>query len=250
MEFAPNAIVRPLRDVFVDFNLKIEPRHRIRAHGKERKAVGMMHVDQFRVDRRRLAENAEPRKRIFAVVGLNRIDWNRRTADAVEAVAAGNEVARDTDAVPGGIDVADRRRIRIECFKCHAAAVKSNFAARGKLQGDEIFYDLLLTVNEHRTAGEALDVDVMAASVEADVDAAVDERLAMQSLGRADLIHQVDATLLHEPGPNAGFAVLSRPGLQDDRLDAGQPQQMREHQARGPGANNSDCRSRALHNPG
>ena len=75
-------------------HLQVQPRDLGRAHAVEREAALVVRVDQLVVRRRRLGEDAEPRERVRrarrSVSAPCGIDC---AADAVEAVAAGDEVA-------------------------------------------------------------------------------------------------------------------------------------------------------------
>jgi hypothetical protein len=70
-------------------------------------------IDQLRADRRGFRQDAEPAERIDPLVGLDRRRLYAGAADAMKAVAAGDEVAFDlvADAV---LDVADARAVGIE----------------------------------------------------------------------------------------------------------------------------------------
>ena len=91
----PDAVVGPLAQVFVGLALQVEARHAQRPHAEEREAALVEAVDQLRARRRGLREDAEPRKRIHALVEAQDRRGNGRTADAVKPVAAGDEVAGD-----------------------------------------------------------------------------------------------------------------------------------------------------------
>ena len=69
---------------------------------------------------------------------------------------------------------------------------------------------------------------------EADLEAVMDEALALQPLAGADLGHQVDGALLEHAGADRGLDRLARAALDDDRFDAAQVQQLREQQPAGP----------------
>ena len=60
-------------------------------------------VDQLVVDGRRIGEDAEPAEGIDALVDADRLLRDRLAADAVEAVAAGDEVAVDLVALAAGL---------------------------------------------------------------------------------------------------------------------------------------------------
>ena len=83
----------------------------------------------------------------------------------------------------------------------------------------------------------------MAAAVEGQLHAFVDQPLAREALADAGLGQQVDRALLEQTGADAGAQILGRAPLQHDRLDAGQSQQPRQQQAGRPAADDSDLRA-------
>ena len=80
-------------DRLVRRHLKIEARDRRRAHAEQREAALVERVDELVGGRRRLGENPEPAERVDALVDGEHAGWNRRPADAVKAIAAGDEIA-------------------------------------------------------------------------------------------------------------------------------------------------------------
>src|ERR1700693_5709955 len=87
-----------------------------RAHGAEREAAGMGGINQFMRNRRRLRQYPEPAERIDPLERLDRRGFDAGAADAVEAVASGDEIARQFagDAV---LDVTDERMIGVEIMR-------------------------------------------------------------------------------------------------------------------------------------
>src|SRR5262249_34396709 len=118
LQLIPEAIVRPLVDVIVERALNIMPAAPGRAHGAERKTAGVVGIDQLVTDRRRVREDAEPAERIDPLELLDRGRLDAGAADAVEAVAAGDEVAENLvgDAV---LHVGYARVTAVEIVRLH-----------------------------------------------------------------------------------------------------------------------------------
>jgi hypothetical protein len=74
----------------------------------------------------------------------------------------------------------------------------------------------------------------------------VDEALAVQALGDAGGVEQVDRRLLEHAGPHAGLDVGARARLEHDRLDALQVQQVGQQQPGRAGPHDPDL---GLHHP-
>ena len=86
----------------------------------------------------------------------------------------------------------------------------------------------------------------MPAPVEAQLEAVVDEALAVQALGDAGLVEQVDGRLLEHAGAHARLDVLARARLEHDRLDALQVQQVGQQQPGRAGPHDPDL---GVHHP-
>src|SRR5690606_22614101 len=94
-DFVPEAVVRPVLNLFVWRHLDIVAAARGRAHGAKRKAARMIGVDELVTDGRNVRDDAEPGEGIDFLVDRYRPLRHGAAADAVIAVAAGDEVAVD-----------------------------------------------------------------------------------------------------------------------------------------------------------
>ena len=86
----------------------------------------------------------------------------------------------------------------------------------------------------------------MPAPVEAQLEAVVDEALAVQALGQAGLVEQVDRPLLEHSGAHARLDVVAAAGLEYHRLDALAVEQVRQQQPGRTGPHDPDL---GLHHP-
>src|SRR5215207_6123099 len=93
LQLGPDALVRPIGDVLVRRALEVEAADLRRAHAEQREAALVMSVDQLLRYGRRPRQDAEPRERVRALVERQHTVRNRRTADAVKAITAGDHVA-------------------------------------------------------------------------------------------------------------------------------------------------------------
>src|SRR6478735_1953377 len=111
----------------------------------------------------------------------------------------------------------------------------------GNARVDQVFHDLVLPVDRDRSAArEAGHVDVMAFTREGEIDAAMDQSLALESRADADVGHQVDGPLFEHAGANPLDHVIPTPVLEDDRVDTGAMEQVTEHQSGRAGADDSN----------
>src|SRR5206468_4429874 len=107
-----------------------KPRNLRRAHAEQRKSVLVIRVDQFRVRRRRRCENSQPGKRVDALECAQDAIGNRLPADAVEAVAACDDVALEIDRVTA-MREADARKFRIKVVQTDAGNLEKQLSAGG-----------------------------------------------------------------------------------------------------------------------
>ena len=69
LQFVPDAVVGPEREIFVGRALQIEAADLRRTHGEKSEAAVVVCVDEFVGRRRGLGEDAEPAERVVAFVG-------------------------------------------------------------------------------------------------------------------------------------------------------------------------------------
>src|SRR5438046_436197 len=88
---------------------------------------------------------------------------------------------------------------------------------------------------------------MVAGSVETQVHAVVRQAFAIQTVSQTGLAHQIHGPLLEHAGADPSFDVLAALIFNDDRIDTGEVQEMRQHQPRGACANDSDLCPQFLH---
>ena len=160
----------------------------------------------------------------------------------MEAVAAGDHVAlelmrfalvAEVDAGPVGLQLVHGNVLDLEQERL----------ARLEPRADQVLDDLRLPVDDDRLAGQRREVDPMALAVELQLDAPVDDPLALHTHADAGVAEEVGGALLQHPRANAMLDVLAAPVLEDDRVDALEVEQVRERQAGRAGADDPDLRA-------
>ena len=237
-------LVRPLGDVLVRAALDVEARELGAAQGQQRKAALVVGVDELVVRRRHGREDAEPGVGVLALERPQHALRDRAARDAVEAVAAGDDVAFDRDrcAVVGELDP---RALRVEVVQRHVLDLEQERRAGVEPRGDEVLHDLGLPVDDDAAPGQVGQRDPMALAVELELDAVVDDPLALHPLADARLDEEVGGALLEHAGADALLDVLAAAGLEHDRLDPLALEQPREHQAGRARADDADLRPQA-----
>ncbi len=206
----------------------------------------MARIDQLPGGRRRLGQDAEPGEGIGPFVSRQDAGRNARPADAVKAVAAGDEVAGQlvlravqaiADARLAAVDIVDRDVRRLE----------TDLSVLGEAQGDHVLHRLVLTVDRDRAAaGQVFKIDPVAAAGEANFDAPVDQALAPQAFAEPRLDQGFDGDLLQHAGPDPALHVSAAARLENDRFDALQMQKPRQQEPGWPGADDADLCARHI----
>ena len=140
-------------------------------------------------------------------------------ADAMEAVAAGDEVAGD---LAGGIlaTVTDQRLPAGEAGERDVAHLEMDGAAGGEACGDQILDQLVLAIDRDAlAAGERGKVDPVSVPGEADLDPVMGQALAPHPFAQAGRDEDVDGSLLEHPGANAVLDIVAAAILEHDGRD-------------------------------
>ena len=110
----------------------------------------------------------------------------------------------------------------------------------------EVFRELRLAVDGEARALRR-EVDAIALLADGDLDAVVLQPFALEPLRHARLAQDRDGALLDDAGAHAPEHVVAAAPLEDDAVDAGALEQLREQQARRPRADDADLRSCSGH---
>ena len=162
----------------------------------------------------------------------------------MEAVAAAEVVTLQPLGAPVVLE-GHEGVLALEVVQLDVAHLIEQHAVGGLSRGEQILHHLLLAVDGDRPpAGQLREGDAMTGAVETQLEAVMDETLPPHPLAHSCLSHQLDGVVLEHPGAHALLDVLLAPVFEDDRVDAGQGEELREHQAGRSGADDPDL---ALH---
>src|SRR5579863_8305466 len=195
----------------------------------------MVRVNQFVRGRWNVGQNPEPAKRIDALEALHRFRRDAMAADAVIAVAAGDEIARQF-MCPAVARVAHRGMRAVEPVDAHILCLEYQSRARRDAGLHEILGDLGLTVNRDGAAGQALQVDAKGLPGEPESEPVVDQSFAQHPLADVRLHEQVHGALFQDAGADAAGDIIAAPAFEDDAVDAVLVQQLRQQKTRRAGA--------------
>ena len=109
---------------------------------------------------------------------------------------------------------------------------------------DQVLDDLGLTVDDDRPpVGEVAQRDAVPLACELQLDAVMDEALALQALARAGLDEEVDDRLLEDARADACLDVLAAPVFEDHRVDVLAVQEVSERESGRACADDPDLRA-------
>lgn len=132
----------------------------------------------------------------------------------------------------------NHRRTSIKTMNADVYCFKNDLSIGKEPSLDKVLDDLVLTIHGDRLAGQFLHVDAVAFAGKAQLDAMMKHPFAAHALAYAGLVEQVHSSLLKYARADATLHILAAAGLDDNRLDSAQMQQMRKHQSGWPCADN------------
>src|SRR5262249_49530349 len=118
LQLPPDAIVRPVGDLFVRVGLNVESRDPRRAHAEQSETALVMAIDQLFRWGFGFGQNAEPAERVGPLKDGQRAVRNGCAAYAVRAVAARDEIAVDLPLLARA-PKADLRRLAIKVVNAY-----------------------------------------------------------------------------------------------------------------------------------
>ena len=137
-----------------------------------------------------------------------------------------------------------RRRGRARSRPCASNRISP---PAGETGGDEVLHHLVLAIDGHAApAGELGEIDAVALALEAQLDAVMDEPLALHALADARSRSGGRAPIARcTPARMRSSTYCARARLEDHELDALEMQKMREHQSGRPGSDDPDLGAHA-----
>ena len=170
---------------------------------------------------------------------------DRRSADAVEAVTAGDHVAVESMCL-AVVGVGDVWRVALELANGDVGHLEQQRQPVVDPSRDQILDHLGLPVDDDRpAAGELVERQVMPVARELQVDAAVHDPLSLQTLANAGADQRLDRSLLEHAGADPVLDVVAAAVLEHDRLDPRAVEQLRQREPRRAGTDDRDLRARA-----
>ena len=192
----------------VERALQVVAAARVAPHAAEGEAALVRDVDELVRHRRRVGQEAQPAERIVALEGRQRAGGHALAAHAVEAVAAGDEVARELVLV-AAVAVAHDGMAAVEVVHAHVLGLVDRDGAARRARVHQVARDLGLAVDDHALAGESVEVDAVAAAGPADLDAVVHEALGVHARADARFVEQRDRALFEDARADAPEHVLA-----------------------------------------
>src|SRR5215472_3896966 len=200
-----------------------------------------MGVDELLRGRRRFRQDAEPGEGIEALIEGDLASGHHAAANAMGAIAAGDEVAGD---LPGLACLAVAQdRLAGNALQGDIRDLEMDRSAIGEAGGDQVLHHLMLAVDRDGLAGEGLEVDAVTPARKADLDAGMAKPLALQAFAETRLLQEIDRALLQHTRPDAAFDIVPAAALQNDGIDACTMQQAGQEQTCRPGADDADLRA-------
>src|SRR6185437_1158140 len=215
VQLIPDAIVGPILDIRIVAALQVESRERRRTHGIKRESPVAIGIYKFMIRRGTLRENSQPSEWVVAFENAQHSVWNAGPADAVKAIAAGDEIAGHlllTALVPE----TDLWVLCRHIVDAHVFDFEMQRFPVGKMERHKVLHHLLLTVNRDTLLDESLEINAMQIAVDANVDAPVRHALTAHALANSEINEQIRRPMLDEARANPVFDVVTATVFDDD----------------------------------
>ena len=199
----------------------------------KRKPVLVVAIDQLGMGRH-FGQDTEPAERIVAFERLHRVLGNRRVADAVRPVAAGDDIAIDPEhrAV---LAVRHVRPLARDIVQAHIFGFEHEFKIALLRRIEHVLHHFGLPVDGDEGSGQRLEVDVAGFAVEQDRRARVRKPFAAQPSIQPEPPHRLDRDAVEHARAHAALDIVAAAPFEDHGFDAGTAQQMgQEHPGRPP----------------
>ncbi|MNE06135.1 hypothetical protein D3C80_987160 [compost metagenome] len=239
-EFAPEALVGPVLDLVGQRHLQVVATAGCRALAAEDEAARVLRVDQLLADRRGVRQQAQPAKRVDALEILQDFGGNRLPRHPVETIATGNEVAVDAHQLALLLE-GQPGLVAFQVMQLHIGSFIDDGRAAGLARLHQVAGHLGLAIHHHgAAAGQRLEVDALATTIEDHFETFVNQTFAIHARGHPRFAQQIDHALLEHPSTNAAEDVIRRLPLDNQGVDAGIVQQLTQQEPGRPGAHDSD----------
>ncbi len=136
--------------------------------------------------------------------------------------------------------------LAIDAFDLDGLGLEQDLRIVGEPARDQILHDLLLAIDGDAATDQLAEIDTVQLAVERKIGAVVKQRLALHACPDAGRDQEIDHPLLDQSGTNARFAIVAAARLDDDAFDAGEVQEMRQHQPRWARAHDPDLSPHVL----
>jgi hypothetical protein len=157
----------------------------------------------------------------------------------VKTVASGDKIACDF-VINSVLSKSNQGCAATEILHRDVLRLKYHFAACRNPRLIKVVEHLMLRIDDYPFSGKFLEVNPVAASIEAQFDSVVDQSLLLHALANTHLGEQISRVLLEHSSAHAFFYMFSTTVLNHNRFNSLQMQQMREHQPCGARSTNSD----------
>ena len=225
LQLGPEGVIRPLLGLVVERALNVVAAAHLAALAAECETALVVDIDQLVRDRRHVSQHAQPAKGVNLFVQRDRAGRHGRATDAMETVAAGDEIGLNPVANTV-LEVAHAGLRAVKSLDYHLIGVVHGGLARHTAGVHQVARDLRLSIDHHPLAGQPQQVDAVALAAETQLDAVVRQTLLLHPARHAGLLQQVDRGLFEYAGANAAQHVIGAALLDHDVGDAAAAEQL------------------------
>ncbi len=236
-QFIPEAIVRPVLDLFGQWNLDVVAAARVRTHRGQRKAILVVGVDQFVIARRHVGKDPQPAEGIDLFKLAADVGRNRLARYAMKTIATG-DVHGIQPLLPACMQEADPGRTA-DVMQFDFGGLPQDLKSARWRRIDQVPGQLGLSIDHYLLSGQGMDVDAHQPLAVGKVEAVMGQAFRVHARAQADAIHDFGGDLLQHSRPDARAHMCRGLSFQDHDVNAGLAQQVAEHESGRAGAD--DC---------
>ena len=209
--------------------IPIEAADSLATHAEQRESAIVVRVDQFCRGGRRFGKDAKPSEGIDPLIFGENACRNAGPANSVKPIAPGNEIAGQLIGV-AILFISDLRGDVVEVARADIFHLEQNLTAGRNAGVGQILDHFMLGIDgDAFPAGQLLEVNAMAAPVEAQLNSVVNKAFALHPLTHTHLGEQVDRALFQHAGAHTLFHILPAAVLDYDGFDSLQVEELGKH---------------------
>ena len=243
-QLCPEGIIGPIGSAVIQIALQIVAAAGFAAHAAKRKAARMANIDQFVIYRRHIRQKPKPAKGIDFLIKRDGGLRYTRTANAVEAIAAGDDIAGQF--VQGAIGFKTHLGLRSIEIQRHDVLCLIDCEQPGSFAGlHQVTGDFRLAIDGDGLAARvAAEINPLPHAVHTKRKTVMHQAFRLHARANPGASQKLCRGLFNHAGTNTPQHIISAALFKNDRLDPRLVRQLAKQQPGGTRTNNRNLGTR------